>query len=60
MKTLILLTLLSLVVGLVGSQYTTDLMQTELNLKKDVANIQVDDVRIDIEYLKKIRPAYEQ
>ena len=60
MKTLILLTLLSLVVGLVGSQYTTDLMQTELNLKKDVANIQVDDARIDIEYLKKIRPAYEQ
>jgi hypothetical protein len=60
MKTLILLTLLSLVIGIAGNKYTTELLQTESNLKKDVANIRVDDVRIDIDYLKKIRPAYEQ
>lgn len=60
MKTLILLTLLSLVVGMSGKQYITELLQTELDLKKDVANIRVDDVRIDVDYLKKIRPAYEQ
>lgn len=60
MKTLILLTLLSLVVGMLGNQYITELLQTELDLKKDVANIRVDDVRIDVDYLKKIRPAYEQ
>lgn len=60
MKTLVLLTLLSLVIGIAGDQYTRELLQTELDLKKDVANILVDDVRIDIDYLKKIRPAYEQ
>jgi hypothetical protein len=60
MKTLVLLTLLSLVVGMAGNQYITELLQTELDLKKDVANIRVDDVRIDVDYLKKIRPAYEQ
>lgn len=60
MKTLVLLTLLSLVVGMSGKQYITELLQTELDLKKDVANIRVADGRIDVDYLKKIRPAYEQ
>ncbi len=60
MKTLVLLTLLSLLVGMLGNRYITGLLQTELDLKKDVANIWVDGVRIDVEYLKKIRPAYEQ
>ncbi|MEN9389719.1 MAG: hypothetical protein RLY61_803 [Candidatus Parcubacteria bacterium] len=60
MKTLLLLTLLSAVVGFLGSKYTAQLNLVELDLKKDVANIRVDNVRIDVDYLKKIRPAYEQ
>ncbi len=60
MKTLLLLTLLCAVVGFLGSKYTAQLNLVELDLKKDVANIRVDNVRIDVDYLKKIRPAYEQ
>ena len=60
MKTLLLLTLLSAVVGFLGSKYTAQLNLVELDLKKDVANIRVDNVRIDVDYLKKIRPPYEQ
>lgn len=60
MKTLLLLTLLSLAVGILGKSYEIKIKATNIDLKKDVANIRVDNVRIDVEYLKKIRPAYEQ
>ena len=60
MKTLVILTLFSVVIMFSGVYYRKQLDQIDINQKKDVAKIWVDDVRIDAEYLKDIRPAYEQ